>query len=94
MRISGCPDLLKDRLAQDGLFEAAHLSCHGGIPENEELDGTGPGPVETGPCRNIGCARTQGSRSFSTGPTVACRGDGSGVHRPAQTRPAADPHRL
>ncbi len=34
---SGCADFLKDRLAQDGPFEAVHLSCHGDI-----LRGTGP----------------------------------------------------
>jgi tetratricopeptide (TPR) repeat protein len=34
---SGCADFLKDRLAQDGPFEAVHLSCHGDI-----LEATGP----------------------------------------------------
>jgi hypothetical protein len=28
---SGCGDFLKDRLAQDGPFEAVHISCHGDI---------------------------------------------------------------
>jgi hypothetical protein len=30
---SGCAEFLKDRLAQDGPFEAVHVSCHGGIAE-------------------------------------------------------------
>jgi hypothetical protein len=28
---SGCPDFCKERLAQDGPFEAVHLSCHGDL---------------------------------------------------------------
>ena len=35
---SGCPDFLKDRLSQEGPFEAVHVSCHGTIEE-------GVGPV-------------------------------------------------
>ncbi|MFC1537451.1 CHAT domain-containing protein [Gemmatimonadota bacterium] len=34
---SGCKDFLKDRLAQEGPFEAVHISCHGNIHED-----TGP----------------------------------------------------
>ena len=31
---SGCAEFLKDRLAQEGPFEAVHISCHGTILEN------------------------------------------------------------
>jgi len=34
---SGRPIFLKDRLAQEGIFEAVHVSCHGHI-----IDGEGP----------------------------------------------------
>jgi hypothetical protein len=32
---SGCLDFLRDRLAQDGPFEAMHFSCHGDLSHND-----------------------------------------------------------
>jgi tetratricopeptide (TPR) repeat protein len=34
---SGCADFLKDRLAQEGPFEVVHVSCHGGIHDDQPV---------------------------------------------------------
>ena len=87
---SGCADFLKDRLAQDGPFEAVHLSCHGDI-----LEGTGPVlALETpeGDLAPVTPGQLAGSLGERKAPLVflsACRTAEGGERRDADGKPEA-----